>query len=303
MKGCCRKMDDDELLYPFVTYILQIDDIDKKRAAINSIIAAEGMLEKYSKAQTFGSKKYRDFQYADDESRHRLHVQIISELINCERVENDDDITLGIGGAKPRGVYPKNNKHIYYVIGLPASGKSSIANKIADATGSYILDSDMAKRKLPEFRNKSAGATLVHDESDEIIFSLNYLGKNINLFNYCVESGYNIVVPKIGYDLNGILRFVGILRSKWGYKPYLVLVDLERMQATQRAFSRFSSTNRYVPLANIYDLYGNDPILNYYRIRQKHSNCFEGYLQIDTNVKLGENPIVVEKAGISSIQF
>ena len=56
-------------------------------------------------------------------------------------------------------------------------------------------------------------------------------------------------------------------------------------------------------MASIYDLYSNDPILNYYRIRQKHNEAFEGYLQIDTNVKFSESPIVVEKIGVGNIQF
>ncbi len=299
----CRNITCDELLEPFVENILNIKNKADKRSAINSILEAEENLYKYYKSQTMIYTEFRDFEYRDDDVRHELRLKILNELIDFERTEKDDDITLNTGGAKPRGMAPRAEKKIYYIIGLPASGKSGISNTIADLTGSYILDSDMAKRKLPEYYNKKGGATLVHNESDHIVFSYQDEESNkLNLYYFCVNNGYNIVVPKIGYNIDAILKFIEPLKER-GYSAYLVLVDLERLKATQRAYNRFKQTSRYVPLSVIYDGYGNDPILNYYRIKQRHFDSFKGYLQISTDVDLGQNPTIIENVNIDNFTF
>jgi len=47
----------------------------------------------------------------------------------------------------------------------------------------------------------------------------------------------------------------------------LVVVSLDRQEACARALERYIKTRRYVPLSLIFDVYGNEPILTYYRIR------------------------------------
>ena len=61
-------------------------------------------------------------------------------------------------------------KQAFVLIGLPASGKSSIAVDIADKYGALLLDSDLAKRKLPEYKVYPWGASLVNAESSLIVF-------------------------------------------------------------------------------------------------------------------------------------
>lgn len=170
-------------------------------------------------------------------------------------------------------------KKAFYVIGSPASGKSTISSIIADVYGAYIVDSDFAKRKLPEYTNQIGSASLVHDESSHLVFDT----KIDSLLSRCFEHGNNIVVPKIGDNLDGILKFEEIL-TEIGYKVYLISIDLDRQKATQRAYNRYVSTKRYVPLSLIFDQYGNQPTLNYFKIKQLYRSRFEGFAQISTDV-------------------
>jgi hypothetical protein len=82
--------------------------------------------------------------------------------------DSDDHIKLGKGGAVPQNLM--RSKDACVLIGLPASGKSTIARRFATEYGAIILDSDFAKRKLPEFPNYPWGASIVHEESAKIIF-------------------------------------------------------------------------------------------------------------------------------------
>ena len=186
---------------------------------------------------------------------------------------------------------------MFYLIGPPAAGKSTIANNIADIAGAYILDSDYAKRKLPEYNNQISAASLVHEESDVLVFSY---GK-YNLLEYCIKKGYNMVVPKIGHNKESIIKFAEQLKQ-FGYSVFLISIELDRVKATQRAYNRFRSSGRYVPLSLVFDCYANDPTLNYFKIQQLDYNVFDGYAQISTDVQKGELPILLECKGIVEVE-
>jgi adenylate kinase family enzyme len=281
---------------PFVDGILKIKGEDYKRDAINNIAAAERNLILYDSTPTLTHKDFRDFKYRENDTREILRTRIVQELIDTERTDSDDLISLGVGGAKPKTKVIAKKK-LYYIVGPPASGKSTVANEIADATGSYILDSDYAKRKLPEYTNQIGAASLVHEESDALIF--NY--KNKNLLDYCIENDYNIIIPKIGHNIQKISEFCKAMKSI-GYSPYLISVDLDREKATQRAYNRYVQTHRYVPLSLIFDGYGNQPTLNYFKLKQRNNGIFNGFAQITTDVPKGEKPILLEQKNLPSLK-
>jgi predicted ABC-type ATPase len=165
---------------------------------------------------------------------------------------------LGVGGALPRTGSARSDRNAYIVTGLPASGKSTLVNKIADDLGAVIVDSDFAKRKFPEF-DSSAGAQLVHEESALI-----------------VEGGdadeHGEVEPSLlGHNQRSIEKLRDALKSS-GYHVHLTTVVLSRSQATVRALHRFLETSRYVPLGLVFDNYANDPALTYYKSRVSHLN-------------------------------
>ncbi len=293
MSDFSRDLNTDIQVERFVDQILCITDESEKRKAINLITQAERNIKDYPLYPTLTHQDNRDFKYRDEKTRKNLRNQIVDELFNIKRVVDDDKITLANGGAKPLSDV-KFDKIAFYVIGPPAAGKSSIASKIADKFGCYILDSDYAKRKLPEYTNQIGAASLVHEESDVLVF-----GED-GLMDLCVHDGANLVIPKIGHNSSSIIRFCSGLKNA-GYKVFLVSVDLNRQKATQRAYKRFAETNRYVPLSLIFDGYGNEPTLNYFKLKQKNMECFDGYCQISTDVPKGHPFEVVEAIHIDSI--
>jgi dephospho-CoA kinase len=195
---------------------------------------------------------------------------------------------LGIGTTSPSykldvaGLV--SSQDAYLITGLPASGKSGISNIISDNYGAIILDSDYAKRKIPEYSALPFGATLVHEESDRIIFGEANTSKFKSLFDYCRELNANIVIPKIGINYESLIELI-ILLKKNEYKVHLTLIELDRIKATKRALQRFKETDRYVPLGLIFDTYGNNPTIAFYKLITHNSDLLESYGIISTDVK------------------
>ncbi|MCL2036475.1 MAG: zeta toxin family protein [Oscillospiraceae bacterium] len=286
MIGYLRNLKSNIDIEQFAENVLDLSE-NEVESAVRDIADEEVWVEERCNYPTSNAKEFRDRAYRDDNKRKKLRELVVKELFEFERLEDEDETRLGKGGAKPIGSQPKDNKICCLIIGLPASGKSGIANVIADKTGSYLIDSDLAKRKLPEFLKEKAGASLVHDESTEI---------TDKLLDRCMKLGYNIVYPKIGNDFDSIKNLCETFKSK-GYEINLTLVGLDRKLATQRAYNRFRETGRYIPLSLIYDGYANDPTLTYFKMRQQESHLLSGYAHLDSNVEKGERPNVVEKEG------
>ena len=279
----------------FVDGILKIKQTSDKRDAINKILEAERNMNGYEEVPTLTHKDNRDFEYREDNKRNELRQQILDELINLERLDNDDEIKLGIGGAKPRAPLLKEKK-AFYIMGPPASGKSMIANKLADTFGAYILDSDYAKRKLPEYFNQIGGASLVHDESVALVFNYNHC----SLQDICIKNSYNIIIPKIGHNMQKVLKYCSTLQ-KIGYSVYLISVALDREKATQRAYYRYKQSLRCVPLSLIFDGYSNESTLNYFKIKEYHSEIFSGFAQISTDVPLHSSPKLLSQINLEKL--
>lgn len=261
---------------------------------ITHITKNEIITLQYEKYSTLLHEEYRFTEYRSPEQRKELHDRILKELINYERLDDDDKIRLGKGGAKPKNILRESQAYI--VTGPPASGKSGIAAHLADTTGSYILDSDYAKRKLPEF-NSEGGASLVHDESDSIIFN----SKN-GLLVYCTINYNNIVIPLVGKSVESVERITNPLISA-GYHIHIINVCLDRFQCTLRAYNRYKKSKRYVPLSYIFDEVGNEPERIYFLLKRKYKNhrSFSSFSQISTDVEIDQPKIITEAEGDSPI--
>ena len=285
-----RSLTENPQILHFVTNVLEIEGHRKVKKAVENIRTSEIMTERMRESSTYNATQFRDTDYSTMEARDKLRTRILNELFTLKRLPNDDKIRLGMGGACPIDSPPEKGNKAIIIIGLPASGKSGVSEIIADHTGSYLIDSDYAKRKLPEYRSPG-GASLVHEESSHI---------TAELFAKCISEKYNVIYPKIGYEPDSILRLALELGSN-GYEVSLVLVELDRQDAVKRAYSRYIQTSRYVPLSLIFDVYSNNPILTYYRLKQKHLDSFVGFLHIDNNVALEQKKIVVEGINMENI--
>lgn len=290
-KKTSRPLNNFELVEHFLQNALEYDIEDNENYNIvPEIVSTELNIENFDESLiSKNSKSYRVLEYRKDNHRRLLQNKIVLELLSIKRLESDEDIELGNGGAFPNSEL-RTNLDAYIVIGLPASGKSGISNIIADEYGCLLLDSDYAKRKLPEFSKLPFGATLVHEESDYIIFGENKPNKFKSLFDYCRETNSNIVLPKIGSNYESVLTLIELLKKN-NYKVHLTLVELDRIKATQRALYRFKTTKRYVPLSLIFDTYNNSPSIAFYKIITFHADKLESFGVISTDVEFGKSPI------------
>lgn len=262
-----RPLYTNDLAFHFLKNTLGLDEELSSSAALR-VMAAEKILLNIGLDSTLKSRDYRNHQYKSDESRVIFRRSIFNELITLKRLDNDDDIKPKVGGARPITAL-QSKKQAIILIGLPASGKSLIANTIADIYGAYIIDSDYAKRKLPEFEHNEWGASILHKESSLVIFgceSHEQYSQELSLYEFCISKGFNMVIPTIG-DCHEMLRKTRNTLIEKGYKVHLILISLDRKESCRRVLNRFLETKRYIPLGNVFDVYGNEPILSYYRTK------------------------------------
>lgn len=212
----------------------EVEDDEFKRKTLAREIALIENIE-----QSFDFKSL----IQSDGEREHIKQQILNELMNLTVPRDDDDIRIGIGGSKPRNRVRYEKKAII-LLGLPASGKSTVAQVMSDMQGAYIVDSDFAKRKFPELAFPN-GASWTHDESDDLV-----LQQNDGVFAQCLLNGANMVIPKVGAKAVSIEKLYDILVSN-DYSVSLGLVWLDPKLAMQRAIKRYQKSKRYVPILKI----------------------------------------------------
>lgn len=130
----------------------------------------------------------------------------------------------------------RREKRLDIVIGLPASGKSSaLVEPISEQYNSRIIDSDEAKKLLPEY-NDGWGAGIVHTESQLIAD---------RQFQTAIQNGENITYPCVGGDCAELTDIIAAVKKK-GYSVYIHFNELDRNKALGRMINRFLETGRYI---------------------------------------------------------
>lgn len=290
-RSCRRKLDTRSSVQQFLHDVL---GVDADRHTVSNIVQAELSLPNFEMQPTLTHVDYR-VDYKDPMERDQLGKQILKELITLPILEHDSEITLGYGGAKPPA--PCADAQAYIVSGAPASGKSGIARNFSESHNAYILDSDFAKRKYPEYQEYFSGASLLHRESDALVF-----GESNSLFEYCVYEHFNIVIPLVGRTEESVRSICRKLK-KYGYTIHLINVRLDRFECTRRAYQRFIQESRYVPLSYIFDEVANEPERIYYILRLEGSerNGISSFAQLSTDVPLGQSPIILDMTELSPV--
>ncbi len=285
-----RPLDKNNLVFGFLYEALGLEK-GQAEDATQSVMKAERLLASMKMAATIGSAENRHPKYTSEESRVSLREKIFEELRKERRLANDDDISLGNGGAYPQQPL-KKEAEAFIVTGLPASGKSTVSNLIADTYGAYVIDSDYAKRKFPEYAEEY-GASILHEESTLVTFGSpeKKYKDEPNLYEYCLAERANMVIPKIGHSVESIDALKDFLSGR-GYKVHLTLVSLDRVESCKRALQRYLTTKRYVPLGLVFDVYANDPILTYYRIKDKGGWASTG--KVATLQLRSKGPVYIE---------
>ena len=208
------------------------------------------------------------------------------EINTPERIKLREDIAAELYGKGAKN----KNKQAYIVIGAPASGKSSLADPLAEKTGSLIIDSDMAKERLPEFiESNGKRADQVHTESQHIANKV---------LEVAIEQGDNILLPIVGKSENSIMDRYNMLKDA-GYDVHLRLVYLPLEKTVERAVNRYRETGRLVPLDYVVNEVGYKPLQNYVIMKEK--GLFKSYEAVSSEVKYGEKPKLLEDTEIREL--
>ena len=176
-------------------------------------------------------------------------------------------------------------KRLDIVIGLPASGKSSaLVEPISEMYHSRIIDSDEAKKLLPEY-NDGWGAGIVHKESQLIAD---------RQFKAAVRNGENITYPRVGGDCDELTDIIAAVK-KQGYSVYIHFNELDRNKALGRMINRFLETGRYIK-PELVTKYGNGISATYETLKNR-SELVDGFSKWNNDVPLGCRPKLIEYSG------
>ena len=124
-----RNLKSKEQVADFLKNIVEIDCSEQEfQKYVQLIYTYETEFRTAYNKQTLYDKALRDPQYSDDLQREYLANLILQDLLTLPILDNEIDISQGIGGSLPQNMKPREDRQAYYIIGLPASGKSCVAN-------------------------------------------------------------------------------------------------------------------------------------------------------------------------------
>lgn len=171
----------------------------------------------------------------------------------------------------------KKERQADIVMGPPASGKSSqVAEPLAKRQGALIVDSDLAKERIPEFQG-GIGAAAVHSESTAI---------QARVFDTATRNGDNVVLPIVGANEADVRALISELRTA-GYDIHIHYVDLPIGKAIERSIDRYRESGRFVDPEYIKSV-GDSPRRNFDLL--KSEGGLGGFHEYTTDVPKGQPP-------------
>lgn len=226
-----------------------------------SLSAEENIAKALEIAEAY-KKEFGETYLHNEPERHALRKKIIELLYG--------------NGAKNK------ERKAFIVIGLPASGKSSsVAEPLAQRYGALLIDSDEAKKHLPEYSDGLL-ASAVHEESSNIADKVQ---------KHAMEIGDNIVLPLVGNTEEKLRKRIENLKE-YGYYVEMHLVNLPLEKAVNRSIGRFVNENRVVPLDYIRSV-GLHPKENFDKI--KIEKGVDYYVEWNNDVDRGTRPRLLEE--------
>ena len=209
--------------------------------------------------------------------RLKMREKWVQDLMNYGSAT--DVIVDGEHKTKYNGVV-RQGRRLDIIVGLPSSGKSSaLVDPISFKYKSRLLDSDEAKKLIPEF-DDGWGAGRVHEESSDLLSKA---------FVLSLERGDNIVMPIVGKSVDSIEKRVRLAKDpEYGYEVHVRLCDMPPNVAAARNMKRFINRGRFVDLAITSLKALNGPKESFDAIVEKGE--IDGYTEVSNNVEKGRNP-------------
>ena len=228
---------------------------DNSKSVEENLARAEKMAQEYM-------DRYGETYHINTTERQEIRRDIIKKLYG--------------DGAKNK------NSEAFLIIGLPASGKSTIAKPIIKANGALKIDSDDVKEQLPEFSNGLL-ARAVHAESSAVAEEL---------FRMAISHGDNIVFLLVGKTEGTLREKINTLKEA-GYKVHLIYLELPLEEAIRRGKIRFKDKGRLVPIDYIRSV-GLHPKRNYDKIKTEKG--VDDYAAWSSDVTRGSEPRLLESS-------
>lgn len=231
---------------------------DESKSIDENIAIAEKMAQEYL-------DKYGETDKIDTPERQELRLRVANEL-------------YGEGAKRKEG-------KVWLIVGLPASGKSTISDPLVEREGALLIDSDKAKELLPEFSNGLL-ARVVHEESDHIVHAV---------LGLALQNNDNIVWPIVGKTYSSLQGKIKKFKEN-GYAVNLVYVDLPIDKAVERVKNRFKEDGRLVSPSYVKNV-GLKPKENYDKLKiQKEVDSYEAW---NNDVERGLPPKRIEQSAQS----
>lgn len=126
------------------------------------------------------------------------------------------------------------------IFGLPASGKTTLAQYLKKQDGAFEIDSDFFTERIPEFQDDPTKISTVHREAG-------YMSKK--MMNEIAKQGGNMIIGKVGggMDIEYLQDFLNDLQKN-NYEVEIVLNDLPLEEGIRRNLKRHQEGNpRLVP--------------------------------------------------------
>jgi predicted ABC-type ATPase len=246
-----------------------------------------GRIPTTDSAPNFGTAEWeanRVFQFGKGEEAREVigYEDAVDELYDSSTKLGWTDDGFEYPGPASRGA---GKPVAIFVMGPPASGKSSISNPLARKYNATIIDPDEAKKILPEYQG-GVGANAVHKESQQISQMVQEVA---------VAEGDNLVIPTVGDKADKVREKIQRLRDA-GYEIQLVDVAVPAEDAAIRMFRRFGATGRIIPVEKLNQV-GNKPSQTYDILKQEE--VADGYTRIDNSVgQRDPKPVIEDEAGL-----
>lgn len=250
--------------------------------AAQRIAHAEEWISRNQKDGNFGGGTTYHPDFPPGPKRLRKHADILEHLLSNPRRS---------GGSLPNTPLQSKNQ-LLVVTGPPASGKSTISEKIADRIGAVIVDPDDAKRELPEYSN-GINAKFIHDESSDLTKGIN------GLLRCALDRRLNIVLPTVGGEQDKPQALFEGASSR-GYEVHLLNVRCRAEVAAMRSLKRFIEDGRYVELALILREIGESPEKVNKGVRKRLN--WAGYAAYSTMSARKSNPALEQRKFICDIK-
>jgi len=193
----------------------------------NPVVAQLDALSAYYKAL------YGNTAEIDTPERNALRDKILAWFLTVGSARTDHMDENGY----PVYVYDGPVKSEYWmelVLGLPASGKSTrIVDPDSEAMGAFILDPDVIKAELPEYKEShGAGADAIHFEG------MNIFAEAVRAFTEGDMKGTNAIIPLVSSDLEELMDTYIHPFEEAGYNVKVKFREAEPNAAAARVVMR-----------------------------------------------------------------